>query len=192
MGARAESSEEGNRDEASDDQGYGPLRGLSGGQTRRLGIAGVLVRDAAYLLLDEPAAGLDPREWERLVEILRPTEKDLAVLISTHDTDSLIDSDSHILVLAGGVTVGASRCVRSHRHRRRCVRCSRGTPRCTRSSPGCEQVRTQTMRAIRALRSRPDRMPRTARLQRPSRTRALNRVGEVQEPRCQRVLPLRR
>ncbi len=77
---------------------------LSGGQTRRLGIAGVLVHDAAYLLLDEPTAGLDPRERERLVEILQPIEKERAVLISTHDTDSLIDDDSRIHVLAGGTT----------------------------------------------------------------------------------------
>lgn len=75
---------------------------LSGGQTRRLGIAGVLVHDARYLLLDEPTAGLDPRERDRLMEVLRPIEADRAVLVSTHDTDTLIDGDSRIQVLVGG------------------------------------------------------------------------------------------
>ena len=77
---------------------------LSGGQTRRLGIAGVLVHDPTYLLLDEPTAGLDPRERERLVGILRRIEEERAVLVSTHDTDALIESDTGIHVLTGGVT----------------------------------------------------------------------------------------
>jgi ABC-2 type transport system ATP-binding protein len=75
---------------------------LSGGQTRRLGIAGVLVHDARYLLLDEPTAGLDPRERDRLADVLRIIERDRAVLVSTHDTDTLIDEASRIHVLVGG------------------------------------------------------------------------------------------
>jgi ABC-2 type transport system ATP-binding protein len=77
---------------------------LSGGQTRRLGIAGVLVHDARYLLLDEPTAGLDPRERDRLVDVLRSIEADRAVLVSTHDTDTLIDQESRVHVLVGGRT----------------------------------------------------------------------------------------
>lgn len=77
---------------------------LSGGQTRRLGIAGVLVHDPTYLLLDEPTAGLDPRERERLVGILRRIEEERSVLVSTHDTDALIEPDTGIHVLTGGAT----------------------------------------------------------------------------------------
>jgi len=77
---------------------------LSGGQTRRLGIAGVLVHDPAYLLLDEPTAGLDPRERERLVGILRRIEEDRAVLVSTHDSDALLEEGVQVHVLAEGST----------------------------------------------------------------------------------------
>jgi len=77
---------------------------LSGGQTRRLGIAGVLVHDPAYLLLDEPTAGLDPRERERLVAILRRIEEDRAVLVSTHDSDALMEEGVQVHVLAAGST----------------------------------------------------------------------------------------
>ena len=75
---------------------------LSGGQTRRLGIASVLVHDARYLLLDEPTAGLDPRECERLLDVLRSIESDHAVLVSTHDTSTLIDASARIVVLDSG------------------------------------------------------------------------------------------
>lgn len=77
---------------------------LSGGQTRRLGIAGVLVHGARYLLLDEPTAGLDPRERDRLIEVLRSIEATRAVLVSTHDSDALIDADATVQVLQGGTT----------------------------------------------------------------------------------------
>ncbi len=69
---------------------------------RRLGIAGVLVHDAAYLLLDEPTAGLDPRERDRLVNVLRDIERDRSVLVSTHDAGGLIDENSQVVVLAAG------------------------------------------------------------------------------------------
>lgn len=75
---------------------------LSGGQTRRLGIAATLVHDAGILLLDEPTAGLDPREKERLLEILEPLERTRAVVLSTHDTDGALNSDARIVVLVSG------------------------------------------------------------------------------------------
>lgn len=75
---------------------------LSGGQLRRLGIAGVLVHDARYLLLDEPTAGLDPRERDRLADVLRSIEETHAVLVSTHDTASLIGERSHVALLTTG------------------------------------------------------------------------------------------
>lgn len=75
---------------------------LSGGQVRRLGIASVLVHNAKYLLLDEPTAGLDPRERDRLIGILRHIEKSRSVLVSTHDAAGLIDPDSTVAVLHNG------------------------------------------------------------------------------------------
>ncbi|QTX05872.1 ATP-binding cassette domain-containing protein [Agromyces archimandritae] len=75
---------------------------LSGGQMRRLGIAGVLVHDARYLLLDEPTAGLDPRERDRLVAVLRDIERTRSVLVSTHDTAALIEPSSRVLLLHDG------------------------------------------------------------------------------------------
>lgn len=75
---------------------------LSGGQVRRLGIASVLVHGARYLLLDEPTAGLDPRERDRLMEALDAVERSHAVLVSTHDTELLVAPGVHVVVLAQG------------------------------------------------------------------------------------------
>ena len=75
---------------------------LSGGQLRRLGIAAVLVHEAQYVLLDEPTAGLDPRERDRLVEALRSIETRCCVLVSTHDTGALLEAGANVMVLRQG------------------------------------------------------------------------------------------
>lgn len=75
---------------------------LSGGQVRRLGIASVLVHRARYLLLDEPTAGLDPRERDRFIEALEIVERTHAVLVATHDTESLADPGAKVVVLTSG------------------------------------------------------------------------------------------
>ncbi|MGV8885522.1 MAG: ATP-binding cassette domain-containing protein [Microbacteriaceae bacterium] len=75
---------------------------LSGGQTRRLGVAATLVHNARFLLLDEPTAGLDPRERDRFVDVLGPIEKTRAVLVSTHDTEAIVGPESRVVVLNVG------------------------------------------------------------------------------------------
>lgn len=77
---------------------------LSGGQRRRLGIASVLVHRPSILLLDEPTAGLDPAERQRLIDVVRSLEADHAVCIATHDVAGLIESSTSLLVIAGGST----------------------------------------------------------------------------------------
>ena len=57
---------------------------LSGGMTRRVGIAQALLNDPEILILDEPTAGLDPGERVRFRNLLSEFAQDRIVLISTH------------------------------------------------------------------------------------------------------------
>lgn len=58
----------------------------SGGEKRRIAIADMLAMQADYLLLDEPTAGLDPRESARLAQVLRNLASDgTGVVVVSHD-----------------------------------------------------------------------------------------------------------
>ena len=52
------------------------VHALSGGQRRRVAIAGVLAMHTPVLVLDEPMAGLDPRGRKELLELLIKLQKD--------------------------------------------------------------------------------------------------------------------
>ncbi|MGP4109716.1 ABC transporter ATP-binding protein [Streptomyces sp. 4N509B] len=75
---------------------------LSGGQLRRVGVASALVHDARVLLLDEPTAGMDPRQRRVFRDILRTLTDEVTVLLSTHDVADLAEESDHVTVLDDG------------------------------------------------------------------------------------------
>lgn len=75
---------------------------LSGGQARRMQLAGALAHEARVILLDEPAAGLDPLQQGRFRELVQSLDDQLAVVVSSHDVSDLNDSYDRVVVLDDG------------------------------------------------------------------------------------------
>jgi energy-coupling factor transport system ATP-binding protein len=76
--------------------------GLSGGEARRVAIAGVISMKPAYLLADEPTAGLDSRGREAVRGILRDLRADTGIVVVTHDAEEFLSDVDSVLVLDGG------------------------------------------------------------------------------------------
>ncbi len=77
---------------------------LSGGQRRRVAIAGVLVTRPHILVLDEPAAGLDPKGKQEIMELLHKIHGEWCetIIIVSHDMDEIGDNCSHVAVISEG------------------------------------------------------------------------------------------
>lgn len=76
---------------------------LSGGQMRRVAIAGVLASEPDVLLLDEPAAGLDPRGRAEMMQIFTDYQKaGHTVILITHNMDDVAYYADDVLVLEKG------------------------------------------------------------------------------------------
>lgn len=75
---------------------------LSGGQMRRVGVAGALVHDARILLLDEPTAGMDPRQRRVFRDVIRSLSGEVQVLMSTHDIADLAEEADAVTVVKSG------------------------------------------------------------------------------------------
>ncbi|MFJ7498070.1 ABC transporter ATP-binding protein [Streptomyces sp. NPDC097727] len=75
---------------------------LSGGQLRRVGVAAALVHGARVLLLDEPTAGMDPRQRRIFRDLLLGLSDEVSVLMSTHDVADLAEDADHVTVLSEG------------------------------------------------------------------------------------------
>ena len=74
---------------------------LSGGQKRRVAIAGVVAMDPKVLILDEPTAGLDPKGRDRILGQIREyhREKKNTVLLISHSMEDVAKFSSKILVM---------------------------------------------------------------------------------------------
>jgi branched-chain amino acid transport system permease protein len=84
-----------------------PAGSLPAGAQRLLGIARALAIQPRYLLLDEPAAGLNEAESEELVAILRKVLEDFGcgILLIEHDMSTVMELCSRVQVLDDGMTI---------------------------------------------------------------------------------------
>lgn len=92
---------------------------LSGGQKRRVAIAGVIAMRPEVLILDEPTAGLDPKAHKDVLKMIEEVHKrtgNITVLVS-HNMADIAKLSDKVLVIDSGhmVTVGTPKEVFSHR-----------------------------------------------------------------------------
>ncbi|WP_017473627.1 energy-coupling factor ABC transporter ATP-binding protein [Amphibacillus jilinensis] len=77
---------------------------LSGGQMRRVAIAGVLAMDPRVLVLDEPTAGLDPKGQQEIMDMFKElhTRKQLTTILVTHSMEDALKYADHVIILDHG------------------------------------------------------------------------------------------
>jgi len=77
---------------------------LSGGQKRRIAIAGILAMNPEILVLDEPTAGLDPQGAKQMMQLFRKlnVEYNKTILIVTHNMEDVLTYCDEVVVLDKG------------------------------------------------------------------------------------------
>ena len=77
---------------------------LSGGEKRRVAIAGIIAMQPKYLVLDEPMAGLDPRGRREILLLLKSLRNEIgcAVIMISHSMDDIAAFADHVAVLNTG------------------------------------------------------------------------------------------
>lgn len=77
---------------------------LSGGQKRRVAIAGVIAMNPELLILDEPTAGLDPGGRDEIFDLIRRLheERNMTIILSSHSMDDMAKIAKNIIVMNHG------------------------------------------------------------------------------------------
>lgn len=78
---------------------------LSGGQKRRVAIAGVLAMDPRVLILDEPAAGLDPKGRDDILNVMKRLHEEsdnMTVIFVSHSMEDVAKTAQHVVVMNEG------------------------------------------------------------------------------------------
>ena len=79
---------------------------LSGGQKKRVAIAGILAMKPEIMVLDEPTAGLDPQGVRGLSKLLKElNDEGITIIISTHEVDFVPNYAKKVFVLVDGLLI---------------------------------------------------------------------------------------
>ena len=77
---------------------------LSGGQKKRVAIAGILAMKPEIMVLDEPTSGLDPKGASNILRLLYElNDEGMTIIISTHDVDLVPVYSSKVFVISKGI-----------------------------------------------------------------------------------------
>ncbi len=80
---------------------------LSGGQKKRVAIAGILAMKPEIMILDEPTSGLDPVGVRKIIKLLKELNNEgMTILISTHDVDLVVEYADKVYVIVDGEIIG--------------------------------------------------------------------------------------
>jgi ABC-2 type transport system ATP-binding protein len=78
------------------------LQGFSGGMRQRLGIAQALIGNPRLIIVDEPTAGLDPAERNRVLDLLAERAEHAVVILSTHLVEDVADLCPRMAIMVEG------------------------------------------------------------------------------------------
>ena len=80
---------------------------LSGGQKRRIAVAGILAMNGDVLILDEPTAGLDPEGEQEFIALFKRLniEEQKTIILVTHNMDHVLEIADYIVVMDKGKVV---------------------------------------------------------------------------------------